>query len=140
MWISTSVLSEIENSIGCIIPETGGIIAEKDGIICRFVYDIKGSSSSTIYCPNVEFLNSVINDLYEDNIHFCGIVHSHGNSDFTLSKKDIDFARAILSNNQDILREVYFPIVSPKTANNKFTIRAYKIDYNSVKIEKINYI
>ena len=55
-----------------------------------------------VYCPNVRFLNNVINDNWKQvNIEFVGFVHSHLNNS-EISQQDIKYMRNVLAANECI--------------------------------------
>ena len=99
--IKNDVLSEIFQKIKCYNYETGGIIGiNENGIISSFQFDETPSSNPFEYCPNVDFLNQVINEKWaKENIEFIGFVHSHLNNS-EISQQDIKYARQILANNK----------------------------------------
>jgi len=80
--------------------ETGGIIGtDESGTIMAFQFDETRSSNPFEYCPNVEFLEEVINGAWEkENISFAGFVHSHLHN-CEISPPDITYARDILMAN-----------------------------------------
>ena len=135
MLIKEEVLTAIKNTVGNFLPETGGIIGQKDGIVCRFYFDDNSESGRAYYYPSVQTLNETIRKWDEEGCTFCGIVHSHGNQDFRLSEKDKELANAILSVNKDILEYVFFPIVSPATNDQAFSMKIYRIYTKEIKPE-----
>ena len=58
--IKEGVLFSIKNTVGNLIPETGGIIGQKDGVVCKFYFDDDSKSGRAYYCPNVHTLNEII--------------------------------------------------------------------------------
>lgn len=98
--IKRDVLDEIFQEIKQYNYETGGIIGVNErGVISAFQFDETHSSSPFEYCPNVDFLNDVINGKWANkNIVFVGFVHSHLNNG-TLSTQDVIYAREILKKN-----------------------------------------
>ncbi len=98
--IKKDVLAEIFQEIKQYNYETGGIIGvNKKGVISAFKFDENLSSNQFEYCPNVDFLNQVINEKWaKQNIKFVGFVHSHLHND-TLSMQDVIYARDILKEN-----------------------------------------
>lgn len=83
--------------------ETGGIIGVDDGgIISAFQFDKTCNSSPFEYCPNVDFLDRVINKKWaKRNIEFVGFVHSHLNNS-EVSRQDIDYSRDTLRTNKHL--------------------------------------
>jgi proteasome lid subunit RPN8/RPN11 len=110
--IKAEVYNNIINTIGKSPIESGGIIGMKNGVICSYYFDGYTNSKSE-YIPNVNALNKVISDWFNDKIEFVGIVHSHPNQLNILSLNDINYAKELLSVNS-YLKEIYFPIVTIK--------------------------
>ncbi|MDO5148895.1 MAG: hypothetical protein Q4D76_05815 [Oscillospiraceae bacterium] len=79
MHFSKDVLTEIENTIGALKPECGGIIAmNQDGIISDFYFDIDAGSGKASYVPSrLTIQNYVRKNWSLPNRQFCGVVHSH---------------------------------------------------------------
>ncbi len=100
IYIQKDILDKIFLSIKQYNYETGGIIGvNKEGVIFAFQFDETQSLNPFDYCPNVDFLNQVINEKWtKQNIEFVGFVHSHLHND-TLSMQDIIYARDILKEN-----------------------------------------
>lgn len=121
MIIKRSIYNQIISQISSVASETGGIIGEQNGIICKFVYD-KGIKQDNIglYYPNVNMLNNVLKHWDNTNINFCGIVHSHINNQPYLSGGDVEYIEKIFLNLPDTISELFFPLV----VNNEFI--AYK--------------
>lgn len=70
----------IINTVGTLPPETGGILLgdRKDYIVEEFIYDSKGNRSSASYDPDIEFLNRVVKQKWEEErLELLGFVHSH---------------------------------------------------------------
>ena len=101
--IEGEVLSEICQILSRYPYETGGIVgANENGIITTFQFDKTHTSSLFEYCPNIEFLNQVINENWtKQNIEFVGFVHSHPHNG-CISKKDIEYAKQILRENREL--------------------------------------
>lgn len=101
--IKKDVLVEIFQKMKQYNYETGGIIGVNErGVITTFQFDKTHSFSPFEYCPNVDFLNHVINGKWaNENIEFVGFVHSHlHNSE--ISQQDIDYAKQILKANKSL--------------------------------------
>lgn len=100
LQIKRDVLDEIFLSIKKYNYETGGIIGvNESGVVSAFQFDETLSSNPFEYCPNVDFLNQVINEKWaNEDIEFVGFVHSHLNND-KVSIQDIIYCRRILKKN-----------------------------------------
>ena len=68
-------------------------------MVDRYVFDSEQCDSGLReYIPNVLYLNKIIECWFSLSISFCGIVHSHLDSD-DLSYADIEYAKKIITNN-----------------------------------------
>jgi len=96
--LKKSVYDDIIGTLSSDIPEKGGIIGcDSQGIICAFHYD-KNPAQSTVssYCPNVDYLNEIINSTWLDKgIMFAGFVHTHLNNT-QISQEDTEYAKKLL--------------------------------------------
>ncbi len=109
MKMSKKVYEDIMNKIGALYPERGGIIGEKEGIICEFYYDTQAECNNNTYIPNVNELNIILKEWYEHGIKFAGIIHSHPCCKKELSYADIEYAKRIMKVND--MKNILFPIV-----------------------------
>lgn len=76
--ITKEVFSQIRETIGSRIPETGGILGSSDGShIDYFYFDETANVTGATYEPDRDKLNRVIQQWYEEGIEFVGFVHSH---------------------------------------------------------------
>lgn len=112
------ILSEIYEKMvqSCSVPpETGGIIGEKNGIVCSCFFDnCLPQNSRAVYIPNVGLLNKVINEWSKSNIQFCGIFHSHPVNQPNLSADDLKYINIIFDRMPGFVNYLFFPIVIPK--------------------------
>lgn len=124
--IKKDVLNEIFLLIKQHNYETGGIIGvNKKGVISAFQFDETLSSNPFEYCPNVDFLNQVINKKWtKQNIKLVGFVHSHLHND-TLSNQDVIYAREILKENS-CLNNILIGIIN--LDENKNHMEMYLLD------------
>ncbi|MCM1288179.1 MAG: hypothetical protein NC240_07690 [Clostridium sp.] len=109
MKILKKVYEDIMSTIGNSYPERGGIIGEKDGIICEFYYDTKAECNNNTYIPNVKSLNRVLKEWYKHGVKFAGIIHSHPCCKKELSYADIEYGKRIMKMND--MKNILFPIV-----------------------------
>jgi len=131
MKITQKTYEEILMKLDATRQETGGILGEKEGVVCRFFLD--GAGTRGEYRPNVALLNQAIEAWAEEGVSFIGLVHTHINGLGILSPNDIDYARLILSANE--LEYVYFPVVA-KDKDGKKIMRSYRITQNDVVEEQ----
>lgn len=118
-------------------PEIGGILGGKNGVVTDIVIDNRNAvSNKAIYIPDIDFLNSKIEEWEKQNTEFYGIFHTHF-SDNTLSKDDrINIEKIMYSMPKSVIK-LYFPIVIPQKEmtvyvaerkNNKINIYLEDID------------
>ncbi len=104
--------------------ETGGILGGENGTITCAVFDIlQRSDSPCCYDPDVELLNSHISNWQEMGIEFYGLFHSHLGLLDSLSDADKQYAKEILQANDDVVAQLYFPIVIPNKRIISFVVR-----------------
>lgn len=117
MKIKKEIYESIVNYPEEMPPEMGGIIGSTDhAVIDTFIGDPgrKGECGCS-YTPNTPFLNRMIHQWIQDNILFCGIVHTHFFDVRTLSSGDKEYIYRILEAMPADISELYFPlIVLPK--------------------------
>jgi hypothetical protein len=80
MKLTRSSFDEIRRTVGNQKCETGGILLgnRNDFVVQKFIFDPHGSTFSAGYDPNVEFINRVIKEEWENNeLALIGFVHSH---------------------------------------------------------------
>ncbi len=76
--ITEEVLSQIRETVGSQIPETGGILGSSDGKrIDYFYFDKTANVTGATYEPDCDKLNLIIQKWYEKGIEFVGFIHSH---------------------------------------------------------------
>ena len=139
LLITRDTILHIAQTIGCMPPECGGIIGMRNGVACRFFFDAKTIISPNAYYPDPELLNRTIDNWADEDIAFCGVIHSHPKKQTMLSAKDIEFARAILRYNP-LLNTIYFPIALSEYDSGAFTIIPYCISENTIKEVKLTII
>ena len=92
-------------------PEQGGILGMKDGVISAFVLDnSEQKTESAEYSPNTQFLNRQIEKWADEEIEFCGILHSHPSGQTTLSGSDMEYIKELYHVNP-WLEKTYFPLI-----------------------------
>ncbi len=79
MYFSKEVITEIENTIGCLKPECGGIIAmNQNGIISDYYFDSDAGSGKASYIPSRITIQEYVRAHWlPPSKRFCGVVHSH---------------------------------------------------------------
>jgi len=95
--------------------EIGGLLGgEKDNVISRFISDC-GIKTNKIGCyyPDTSRLNLCIGLWQKKEILFYGIVHSHFENTYSLSKGDEYYIKKILFNMPLDIDCLYFPLVFP---------------------------
>ena len=136
MKITQKTYEEILTKLEATRLETGGILGEKDGIVCAFFLDSEGQGKMGEYRPNIAVLNQVIERWAEEDVCFVGLAHTHINGLGILSPSDVEYARLILSVNE--LEYVYFPVIAKDKSGEKI-MRSYRITAQEI-IEEENEI
>jgi hypothetical protein len=104
MTFLSSAMTAIQRTVGNRHAETGGILlgSREDWIVQKFVFDPHGSCHGAAYDPNVEYLNKVVKEEWQENkLAFLGFVHSHPpgvrrlSGDFGNGTGDIGYLRRI---------------------------------------------
>lgn len=113
MLINTDIYNRIINELPCVPPECGGILGGKNGIVQVVEFDLgEKNVESAVYTPDVNHLNSVIEEWATHGVDFLGLFHSHPN-DYTLSDFDKEQIRCIMHSLSGFVRMLLFPIVIP---------------------------
>lgn len=112
MKISKETESELLNDIRNYPPEMGGILGEKNGVICEYMLD-EGCISDTAcsYIPDTNKLNKRIAEWELNNITFVGIFHTHFGGVKTLSYGDRKYIENIMNQMPIRIENLYFPII-----------------------------
>lgn len=127
MLIAQEIKSEIENTIGALRYESGGLIGSSDGrVIDNFYFDLECNGSINEYLPNVRSLQCVLKEWHVNNIVFLGVIHSHA-FDSKLSDKDVLMARKIIETNEQI-DSLLMPVFTLKNQR----ITWYKVSMNYI--------
>jgi molybdopterin/thiamine biosynthesis adenylyltransferase/proteasome lid subunit RPN8/RPN11 len=137
MLFTQEVYDAIRETIGKLKPEQGGFlgISNEQDIVDTYVHDTNAKVAYSEYNPNVAFINNVINgDWYENNIDFCGFIHSHPNSSNRLSDADIEYAIRIME--EFDLAYLYMPLVN-SSADGKFNLYGFYVHRNGF-VERCN--
>lgn len=99
--IAQSVYNEIMNKLGKEKPEFGGMLGWRDdpSYIDYYIFDQNASTKNDTYTPDVDFLNDIIANEWENQgIYLGGFVHSHPESHGMLSSADINYGKKIAEN------------------------------------------
>ncbi len=116
MKIRRTIYNQIISFCPLVPPEVGGIIGSSGKVIDSVVFDIKYKEyNKAVYIPNTDNLNKIISQWNEDEIYFMGLFHSHPVGQETLSGDDIEYIKSIFNNMPESVKELYFPIVIPKS-------------------------
>lgn len=114
MKITVDLYERIVKMIPSVPPETGGILGERNGVICTVVFDGGDIQIERYaYIPNVERLNEVISQWASEGIRFTGIFHSHPGRQEGLSLADKAYIQRIMDFMPDAVHALHFPIVLP---------------------------
>lgn len=110
LQLTTEAYQNIVKNIGSGIPEKGGILMGKDGIITDFIFDENAHTTGSTYSLNVAYLNPIIKELKQQGKQLLGIIHSHPYGAFELSNPDKEYFMSQFKNFPD-LDFMYTPIV-----------------------------
>lgn len=108
--ITTNAYQQIVKTLGSKIPEQGGILVGKDGVITDFVHDEFAETSSSTYSLNINYLNPIIKKFKEDDKELLGIIHSHPYGCRKLSRQDQEYFSEVLNKAKDV-DYLFTPIV-----------------------------
>lgn len=113
MKISRSIYEQLLQ-LPKVPPEMGGILGSRSNKIDTMVLDInKPSYHSSIYVPNISFLNKCIAKWNEVGITFMGMFHTHALNWPNLSSEDRKYILHIMNAMPDWMDRLYFPLVFP---------------------------
>lgn len=93
--------------------EIGGILgSSSEGIITHVLFDqlSQPPEHHCCYTPNVDFLNSEIENWQRREIRFMGMFHSHFGGASLLSPADTEYIRHIMSVMPPSVKFLYFPV------------------------------
>lgn len=110
LQITTDAYQSIVTKIGSGIPEKGGILMGKDGIVTDFIFDENAHTTGSTYSLNVAYLNPLIKKLKQQGKQLMGIIHSHPYGCSELSYPDKEYFTSQFKNFPD-LDFMYTPIV-----------------------------
>ncbi len=117
-------------------PESGGIIGGKKDIIDTVVFDsgyrVDGNGT---YCPNITFLNQMVNKWVENGIAFYGMFHSHAIMWNCLSREDRIYITQIMQAMPKEIGTLLFPLVFPKKEIKFYCAKRLS---NNVEIDEID--
>ncbi len=139
--IYESVCNAILSGCPSVPPESGGFLGSKAGIICAFEFD-NGlfTDNQGTYRPNYELLLRTASLWDRKNIKFRGIFHTHLRTQETLSSDDKEFIKAIMKENRNNFKTMYFPLVIPRekiimfmALNSPLGFIIKKINYTIIK-------
>jgi len=137
--ITTSAYQDIIRKIGSGIPEKGGLLMGKDGIVTDFIFDQNANTTSTTYELNIGYLNPLIKLYKRQGYSLLGIVHSHPHGCKELSPQDKDYFKSQFSN-FPALDRLYTPIVF-SAKQNEFEFFPYIMQKDgTVKIAELEII
>ena len=132
--ITTTAYQQIVKTLGSKIPEQGGILVGKDGIITDFIHDEFAETSSSTYSLNISFLNPIIKKFKEEEKELLGIIHSHPYGCRKLSRQDQEYFAGVLDKAKDV-DYLFTPIVF-SAKQEEFHIFPY-VFYKDGKIEEV---
>ena len=112
MHILRETYHDLFHNVPDCLPEFGGILGGKEGIVSRFFTDYGMQSEwMCAYIPNVDLLNRVITEWQEDDVEFYGLFHSHFYGVETLSAQDRSYIKEIHAHLPAEILEMSFPLL-----------------------------
>lgn len=123
-------ISAVANSMNL---EIGGILgSSKNGIVTEMVADLPDNAVGCKfdYSPNIDFLNTQIENWSENDIDFLGLFHTHFSGSKNLSDADLEYIKAIMNVSKGIVECLYFPIFT--LPDNELTV--YKAYFNGADV------
>lgn len=122
-FITEEVFSQIRESIGSCIPETGGILGSSDGKhIDYFYFDKTANVTGATYEPDCNELNPVIRRWHEKGIEFVGFIHSHPRGAIKPSNPDNLYSHAISYVSPGIMQG----LIDAAMSGDSLTVRSFK--------------
>lgn len=95
--ITEEVFTQIRETVGSHIPETGGILGSSDGkSIDHFYYDKTAEVTGATYQPDCPRLDEQIAKWHEEDIEFVGFIHSHPRGAIKPSNPDNLYTKKIM--------------------------------------------
>lgn len=134
MKIHNETLNEVLNQMPIVPPEAGGIIGGKEGQVSLWEYDAGYLAKGCSYCPNVNFLNDIIESWIDRGYDFMGILHVHFGGSKCLSSGDKKYIEKIMKAMPDSIEKLYFPIVVQPNKQ-LFSYMAYQDFMGEIVIE-----
>ena len=112
--LSAEAFQQILAALGTVRPEQGGALGmDENGVITHFFHDRTAFRTGGTYTPDNKQITRLIDIWEEENVHFCGMIHSHpGNMNYP-SSPDVEYAKRILKAMPNTLKGVmHMPIVT----------------------------
>ncbi|MGX8698828.1 MAG: hypothetical protein ACSW8F_02725 [bacterium] len=133
MKIRENVYRSMLSCYSAVPPEQGGILGEKDGMVCAYIHDASSMVlECAVYRPDRDYLNRCIQNWSKEGIAFCGLVHSHPPTQPELSSADIAYIEALYRLNPQMKR-LYFPLV---LSQNRFLVYRAEIISGLLQINR----
>ena len=124
MTISSRVLARINETVGSLPAETGGMLGgdPESGVVTHYHFDNRASRTGITYSPDCNLLNRVLSEEWNPaGVRLMGFVHSHPRSCRTPSGGDEIYAERILAAIPDMDR-LLLPIVMTKAGRGRFEL------------------
>lgn len=93
IYLSRSIVDEIEGTIGQLKAEHGGVLGCKGSHICKFYYDYSADTGPAFYSPS-DRVEEILQQWAKDGVGFAGFIHSHMGR-FTPTHGDISYSQAV---------------------------------------------
>ena len=99
LYVTADVLTAIENTIGAMPAEHGGMFGghRPHGVVASYKFDDSAQRTQATYSPNTTMLNTLLRENWNPKaIDFLGFVHSHPRNMWRPSSGDRIYAERIL--------------------------------------------
>lgn len=141
MKISSRVLAHIDETVGSMPAETGGMLGgdRASGMVTHFHFDRNAERTGATYSPDYERLNRVLSEEWNPaGVQLMGFVHSHPRGCRMPSGGDRIYADRILAAMPDMHR-LLLPIVMAKSSHDRFELLPFAAtrDVDQLTIQEI---
>lgn len=136
--LSSAALNKILATVGTLSPEQGGALGmDSSGVITQFFHDQSAAKTGISYTPNQKAVQNIINSWENEDIRFCGFIHSHPGKEGYPSTGDMEYAGRILAAMPNMLQGIlHLPIVSVDRDSQTASINWYVVKENCAVPER----
>jgi hypothetical protein len=132
----------LRHSVGSLPAERGGIFVSRQGplFIEDFIFDDASDTSRSVYNPNADYLNTILERDYEPRgFRFVGVGHSHPSGLWRPSGDaawgDVKAARSnLLSKSNADLEALFIPIIESEATTGGFRLHPFVMLREDLKV------